>query len=65
MIENRNVNIIIDAEGNKLVLVNDIRFKGKQNIDWNSVKIYLEGYIVLFSTLNDASFFKLNVAKPA
>lgn len=45
MIENRNVNIIVDADGNKIVLINDIRFKGKQNIDWGSVKAYLEGYI--------------------
>ena len=45
MIKNRNVNIIIDAEGNKLVLINDIRFKGKQHIDLDSVKTYLEGYI--------------------
>lgn len=28
MIENRNVNIITDADGKKLVLINDIRFKG-------------------------------------
>ena len=30
MIEGRNVNIITDAEGRKIVLINDIRFKGKQ-----------------------------------
>lgn len=29
MIENRNVNIITDADGKKLVLINVIRFKGK------------------------------------
>ena len=29
MIENRNVNIITDADGKKLVLINDIRFKVK------------------------------------
>ena len=28
MIENRNINIIVDADGNKLVLINDIVFKG-------------------------------------
>ncbi len=28
--ENRNVNIITDADGKKLVLINDIRFKGKR-----------------------------------
>ncbi len=45
MIENRNVNIITDADGKKLVLINDIRFKGKRQIDWDDVKHYLEGYI--------------------
>lgn len=45
MIENRNVNIITDADGKKLVLINDIRFKGKRQIDWNDVKQYLKGYV--------------------
>lgn len=45
MIENRNVNIITDADGKKLVLINDIRFKGKRQIDWDNVKQYLEGYV--------------------
>ena len=36
MIENRNVNIITDADGKKLVLINDIRFKGKRQIDWDN-----------------------------
>ena len=45
MIENRNVNIITDADGKKLVLINDIRFKGKRQIDWNDVKQYLNGYV--------------------
>ncbi len=45
MIENRNVNIITDANGKKLVLINDIRFKGKRQIDWDDVKQYLEGYV--------------------
>ena len=45
MIENRNVNIITDADGKKLVLINDIRFKGKRQINWDYVKQYLEGYV--------------------
>ena len=45
MIENRNVNIITDADGKKLVLINDILFKGKRQIDWDDVKQYLEGYV--------------------
>jgi hypothetical protein len=34
MIENRNVNIITDAGGKKLVLINDIRFRAKVRDDW-------------------------------
>lgn len=45
MIENRNVNVINDAERNKIVLINDIRFKGKRKIDWEDVKKYLKGYV--------------------
>lgn len=45
MINNRNVNIITDEEGNRIALIKDIRFRGKQNIDWKSVKAYLEGYM--------------------
>lgn len=45
MIENRNINIITDADGQKLVLINDIRFKGKRQIDWDDVEQYLKGYV--------------------
>ena len=33
-VENRNVNIITDAGGKKLVLINDIRFRAKVRDDW-------------------------------
>lgn len=42
MINNRNVNIITDEEENRIALIKDIRFRGKQNIDWRSVKAYPE-----------------------
>ncbi len=45
MIENRNVNIITDVNGKKLVLVNAIRFKDKVRDDWTAVEEYLKGYI--------------------
>ena len=45
MIETRNVNIITNVDGKKLVLINDIRFKGKRQIDWDDVKQYLKGYV--------------------
>lgn len=38
MIDSRNVNIITDANDKKLVLINDIRFKGRRQIDWDEVK---------------------------
>ena len=45
MIDNRNINIITDDNGKKLVLINNIRFKGKRQIAWDDVKQYLEGFI--------------------
>ena len=42
---NRNINIIRDLNGNEIVLINDIIFKGKRNIEWADVKRYLEQYV--------------------
>lgn len=41
----RNVNLITDLKGNKIVLINDIIFKGKRSVDWDDVKAYLENYV--------------------
>ena len=51
MIENRNINIITDADGKKLVLINDIRFKTKVRDDWTAVEEYLKKYIEDFTKL--------------
>lgn len=45
MIDNRNVNIITDKYGKKMVLINDVRFKGKRKINWDDVKLFLKGYV--------------------
>lgn len=37
--------IQIDSNGNKVVVIQDILFMNKQNIDWKSVEAYLERYI--------------------
>jgi len=42
---NRNVEIITDTEGKKIVLINDIRFKSRRNIDWEKVEQYLKEYV--------------------
>lgn len=43
--ENRNISIIKDADGNKIVMINDIRFKGKRRVDWEDVKDYLKQFV--------------------
>lgn len=55
MIENRSVNIITDADGEKLVLINDIRFKSKRNVNWDDVKSYLEGYVGDYYEISDSA----------
>ena len=41
----RNVSINTDLNGRKVVMINDIRFKGKRKIDWTDVENYLKKYI--------------------
>jgi len=41
----RNVEIITDDKGKKLVKINAIRFKGKRGVDWNDVEEYLRQFI--------------------
>ena len=41
----RNINVIKDADGRSIVMINDIRFKGKRQINWDDVKNYLEQYV--------------------
>lgn len=49
----RNVNVIKDINGNSIVLINDIIFKGKRQINWNDVKNYLEQYVGEFYEIAD------------
>lgn len=41
----RNVNVVKDMNGNQIAVINDIRFKGRQNIDWDEVEQYLKQYV--------------------
>lgn len=43
--ENRNINIVCDADGKKIVLINDIRFKSRRMIDWDEIEECLKQYI--------------------
>ncbi|SEA37001.1 hypothetical protein SAMN05216349_11088 [Oribacterium sp. KHPX15] len=42
--DNRNISVIKDADNNKIVMINDNIFKGKQ-VDWEAVEKYLKQYV--------------------
>lgn len=42
---NKNIDIVTDSDGKKIVLIHDIRFKGKRQIDWGDVEEYVKGYV--------------------
>lgn len=39
------VSIISDCDGKRIVVINDLRFKGKKDINWNQVEKYLKEYV--------------------
>lgn len=42
---NQNIDIIENQDGTKIVVINEIIFKGKQNIKWKEVEKYLKQYV--------------------
>ncbi|MBQ3583126.1 MAG: hypothetical protein IJA27_00250 [Lachnospiraceae bacterium] len=42
---NRNISIMVDSNGRKIVVIHDIIFKGKRKIDWKDVEQYLKRYV--------------------
>ena len=51
----RNVSIVTDLEGRKIVLIHDVRFKGKKREDWESVEQYLKEYVGEFFEISETS----------
>ena len=51
----RNVSIVQDAEGNNIALINDIIFKGKRNVKWDDVELYLKQYVGEFFTIAETN----------
>ena len=47
----RNVSVIQDEDGKNIVVINDIRFKGKRSVDWKDVREYLKEYVGEFYTI--------------
>ena len=50
-----NVSTIIDPEGKKIVLINDIRFRGKTKEEWNEIERYLKEYVGLYYEISETS----------
>ena len=40
----KNINIITDLNGSKIVLINDVRFQSRRKIDWGQVEGYLKEF---------------------
>ncbi len=41
----KNVNVITEYDGKKVVIISDVRFKGKTKEEWEEVEKYLKEYI--------------------
>lgn len=44
----KNQKVIQDNEGNNILLINEIIFKGKRNVNWKDVEMYLKQYVGKF-----------------
>lgn len=47
------MNVITGLDGNKIVVINDIIFKGKRNVNWKDVEEYLRQYVGEFYKITD------------
>ena len=50
-----NVSTITDAEGNQVVVINDLRFKRSKKVDWDVVESYLKEYIGVCTEIFDTN----------
>ena len=53
--EKRNVSVIQDVDGNNIVIINDIRFKGKRSLNWDDVEEYLRSYVGDFYSIAESN----------
>jgi hypothetical protein len=51
----KNVNIVTDLDGTKIVLINDIRFQSRRGVDWDEVEKYLKEYIGEYYEISETS----------
>ena len=51
----RSVSVIQDVDGNNIVIINDIRFKGKRSLNWDDVEEYLRSYVGDFYSIAESN----------
>ncbi len=51
----KNVDIIKDVDGKSIVVINDLRFKGRRSVDWNIVEKCLKEYIGQCAEITETS----------
>ena len=51
----RKVKIVKDSMGNKVVLIQDIIFKGKRSVEWSDVEEYLKQFVGEVYTIADTT----------
>jgi hypothetical protein len=52
---NREISIIIDEDGRKIVVINDIRFKGKKIKEWDEIERFLYEYVGKFYEIEETA----------
>lgn len=55
MKDEKKITVMQDEDNNKIVLINEIVFKGKRAINWNEVEKYLKQYVGGFSVIEETS----------
>ncbi len=51
----KNINVIKDLDGRKIVLINDVRFKSRRSFNWDDIEEYLKEYIGQFYEILETS----------
>ena len=49
------LSIVTDPDGKKLVLINDVRFKSRRRLDWETIEEFLKEYIGRYYEIQDTS----------
>ena len=52
---NKTISIITDPDGQKLVLINDVKFKSRRSLNWTTIEEILKEYIGTFFEIQETA----------